>query len=86
MSTSEVRSSIDNLLDVVQDKNEAFLKVVHSMLATYANELEDPVIGYEINGQPVLASEAKTQFAEDLSKRDELMSVEDFDKELDRLF
>jgi len=43
MSTVEIRAEIDQLLDKVQDKNETFLKVVHSMLRTYVEEQDDPI-------------------------------------------
>lgn len=82
MSAAEIRLEIDRCLDLVKD--ESFLKVVHSMLNTYIQEkVEDPVIGYEIDGTAVRASEARKQFAEDLENRDEFMSLEDFEKELE---
>ncbi len=82
MSTVEIRSEIELFLDQV---DESFLKVVHSMLNTYLEQQKDPVIGYEVDGTPVHASEARKQFAEDLQKRDEFMSLEDFEKELEAL-
>lgn len=84
MSAAEIRTEINQYLDLVKD--ESFLKVVHSMLNTYIQEkMEDPIIGYEIDGAPVRAGEARKQFAEDLQKREEFMSLEDFEKELDTL-
>jgi hypothetical protein len=83
MSAVEIRAEIQSYLEQVKD--ESFLKVVHSMLGTYVQELEDSIIGYEADGSPVTASVAKAQFAEDLSKPEEFMSVEDFEKELDQL-
>lgn len=82
MSAAEIRLEIDRYLDLVKD--ERFLKVVHSMLNTYIQEkVEDPVIGYEIDGTAVRASEARRQFAEDLENREEFMSLEDFEKEME---
>jgi hypothetical protein len=43
----------------------------------------DPVIGYEADGTAVKASVAKAQFAEALSKPEEFISVEDFERELE---
>lgn len=80
MSTVEIRTEIDVFLDQV---DESLLKVVHSMLNAYVEEQKGPVIGYEADGAPVRASEARQQFAEGLRKRDEFMSLEDFEKELE---
>lgn len=83
MSAVEIRTEIDNLLDVVQSKNESFLKVVHSMLTTYAKELEDPILGYDADGNPLYVSEAKAAFRAELEgvKRGEYMTIEEFEKE-----
>ena len=81
MSSLEIRHEIDFFLGQVKD--ESFLKVLHSMLGTYVQEQEDPIIGYETDGTAVRASVAKAQFAEDLNKPEEFISLEDFEKELD---
>jgi hypothetical protein len=62
MSAVELRSEIDNLLDKVKD--ESFLRIVHSMLGTYAHEVEmNHVIGYRVSsGEPILAEEADDEF------------------------
>ena len=83
MSTVEIRAEINRYLELVED--ESFLKVVHSMLNTYVREQEDPIVGYEADGTPVRASVAKKQFAEDLSKPEDFMSLEDFEKQLESL-
>ena len=85
MNAADIRLEINQYLELVKD--ERFLKVVHSMLNTYIQEnVEDPIIGYDIEGAPVRASEARKQFAEDLQKRDEFMSLEDFEEELEALW
>ena len=61
MSTVEIRAEINSLLDKVQDQNESFLKVVHSMLSSYIKD-HDPVIGYSVSGEPMYASVAKEEF------------------------
>lgn len=83
MSTVEIRAEINAYLDQVKD--ESFLKVVHSMLNTFIKEQKDPIIGYEVDGTPIRASVARKQFEEDLKRRDEFMSLEDFEKELEAL-
>ncbi|MEM1217179.1 MAG: hypothetical protein AAGJ82_15900, partial [Bacteroidota bacterium] len=60
MSAVEIRAEIDNLLDVVQNKDETFLKVVHAMLGTYVQEKEEAVVGYKIDGTPIGSEEAIT--------------------------
>lgn len=83
MSAVEIRAEINRYLEQVKD--ESFLKVVHSMLNTYVQEQEDPIVGYEADGTAVRASVAKKQFAEDLGKPEDFMSLEDFEKELESL-
>ena len=36
------------------------------MLATYVKEQNEHIIGYDINGKPITASEAKVQYDKDL--------------------
>ncbi|MEL7221497.1 MAG: hypothetical protein AAGJ93_09275 [Bacteroidota bacterium] len=81
MSAVEIRAEIQSYLEQVKD--ESFLKVVHSMLATYAKELEDPILGYDADGKPLYVSEAKKAFRAELEgvKRGEYMTIEEFEKE-----
>jgi len=65
MSTTEIRSQIDKYLEQLDD---SFLKAVHSMLATYVKEQKEHIIGYDINGKPITAEEAKAQYDKDLSE------------------
>jgi hypothetical protein len=50
MSTAELRAQISSQLEKVED--ERFLKVVHSMLDTYVQELEDQDIDRTIENIP----------------------------------
>ena len=59
MSAVEIKAQINKYLDQVDD---SFLKVVHSMLDTYVKIQEDPIIGYGVDGKPLHASEAKKQY------------------------
>lgn len=77
MSAIEIRA---DLIQRIGKMDERFLKAVHLMVSSYQEE--DPIVGYDIDGTPIYASVAKIQFAEDLSKQDEFMSLEDFEKEL----
>lgn len=50
MSNSEIRSEIEEMLNQLDDR---FLKAIHVMLKTYVKEKPvDPIIGYDVDGQP----------------------------------
>lgn len=53
MTKAELKTEVDNLLNQVDD---AFLKVVHAMLDTYVKQQEeDSVEGYDLDGNPMTA-------------------------------
>ncbi|MEM1216244.1 MAG: hypothetical protein AAGJ82_11190, partial [Bacteroidota bacterium] len=84
MSTVEIRAEIQSYLERVQD--ESFLKVVHSMLGTYVQEQEDPIIGYDVEGNPKRASVMKRVYAEEIrAAREEgaFITLEDLEKEME---
>jgi hypothetical protein len=85
VSTAEIREKIDEYLDRVAD--EKFLRIVYSMLDTYLKQLEeDPLVGYDIEGNPLHASEAKEKYATRLEemKKGRFTSVEDLKKEAEQ--
>lgn len=84
MSAIELRAEIIKHLERVQD--ERFLKVVHSMLNAYVQEHEDPIIGYDVDGVPLYASEAKKIFKEQLQgvERGEYITIEDLEKDMEQ--
>ena len=63
MSAVELKNQIHQYLDEVDD---SFLKAIHSMLDTYVKGKKDAVVGYNTQGEPVLASQAKKQYEKDL--------------------
>lgn len=63
MSAIEIKAQINKYLDQVDD---SFLQVVHSMLDTYVKVQKDPIIGYDVDGTPLHASIAKKQYEKDL--------------------
>ena len=63
MSAIELKNQIHQYLDQVDD---SFLKAIHSMLDTYVKGNENAVIGYDVHGEPILASQAKKQYEKDL--------------------
>ena len=66
MSAVEIRAEILSYLEKVQD--ESFLKVVHSMLDTYLKENEDPIEGYDLDGNPMRASELMDKYEAGLAE------------------
>jgi hypothetical protein len=84
MTALEIRTEINNYLKQIKD--ESFLKVVHSMLDTYVKEQEDPIIGYDIEGNPKRASVMKTLYDEQVKaarEEDKFTSLEDLEKEME---
>ncbi len=83
MSTVEIRTELHRFIDEMDEK---FLKVVHSMINTYRKESLDPIIGFDVDGVPLYASEAKKRFKEQLEgvKRGEYITIEDLEKEAEK--
>lgn len=81
MTTEEMRQHCHEMIDQIED--ERFLNVLLDLMKSIERNFGDPVIGYEADGTAVRASVAKAQFAEDLSKPEEFMTVEDFERELE---
>ena len=84
MSAAEIRAEINSYLEKVQD--ESFLKVVHSMLDTYLKENEDPIIGYDIEGNPKRASVMRKVYEEEIrAAREEgaFITIEELEKEME---
>jgi hypothetical protein len=81
MTTDELRQQCHDMIDRIED--ERLLNVLLDLMNSLERNFGDPIIGYEANGEAVRASVAKAQFAEDLSKPEEFMTIEDFEKELE---
>ncbi len=80
MSATQIKEEIRAYLDEV---DESLLKAVHAMLSTYAKEEEDPIIGYDVEGTPMRASEAKVEFKKRLEAVDQgaYLTLEELKKE-----
>ncbi len=84
MSAVEIRTEIQSYLDKVHD--ESFLKVVHSMLDAYLKENEDPIIGYDIEGNPKRASVMMKVYEDEIrAAREEgaFLTIEELEKEME---
>lgn len=60
MSATQLKEQIHSQVEKIQD--ESFLKVVRAMLDAYVQEQEDPIIGYDVEGNAWSASKAKEEF------------------------
>ena len=75
MSSIEMKAEIQEYLEQVDD---SLVQAVHAMLGTYIAQ-QNEIIGYDVNGQPKLASEMKEVYREGLEavKRGEGKSLEE---------
>ncbi len=60
MSVVEIKTEIQSYLEQVTD--ESFLKALHAMLGTYLQGQEDPIEGYDLDGNPMRASELMAKY------------------------
>jgi hypothetical protein len=83
MSVTQIRSEINEYLNQVDSH---FLKVVHAMLNTYLEEKENTVIGYTIEGEPILAKEAKVAYLKRVEnmKKGDFITLKDLEKEVQK--
>ncbi len=80
MTRTELKAEVYQLIDRL---DEPFLKVVHSMLDTYVQQQEDPIVGYDLEGQPLHANEANEVYGKRVAamKAGQKTSIEDLQKE-----
>ena len=80
-NTSELRADLHRYIEQLDDK---FVAIVHSMFDTYIKQQEeDPIIGYSVEGVPMYASVAKREFKArmDAADRGEFITLEELIKE-----
>lgn len=82
MSAAEMRANVHRLID---NLDESFLKVVHSMLDTYIKEQEEKanaIIGHEIDGTPITVSKFLKQADEAVkqAKKGTGIDIEELEK------
>ena len=77
MTSTELKAEVYQLIDRL---DEPFLKVVHSMLGTYVQQQEDPIVGYDIDGTPRTASELTAILEAEIEavQRGEYVTIEEF--------
>ncbi len=80
-NAAEMKADLHRYIDLLDDK---FVAIVHAMMDTYIEQQsEDPIIGYDIDGNPMFASVAKREFKArlDAVDRGEYITLEELEKE-----
>lgn len=79
MSIEEKREAIHRFIDQIED--ERFLHALHAMAKAYAEY--DPIIGYDIEGNPKQASVMKAKYLAALEavEKGEYITIEELEKE-----
>lgn len=65
MSAVEMREQVHQLIDQIDDR---LLQAVHAMLGAYVQEEEDPIEGYDLDGNPMRASELMDKYEAGLAE------------------
>jgi hypothetical protein len=81
MNQVQVRFEVHQMIDRL---DEHLLAAVHSMLATYEQKQEeDTIIGYDIKGTPLLASQLRAELLREIElvEQGNFMSIEALEKE-----
>lgn len=74
-----MRAEVHQMIDELDD---SFLRIVHSMLGTHAEENEYPVVGYDLYGNPKRANELMEEYEQELAaaERGEAIAADVFAK------
>jgi len=77
MSTKELKTQIHEYVEQLQDDN--FVEAIHAMLDNYVAKQKDPIIGYDVNGNPKYASKMQKLYEEGVEeiKRGEGKTLEE---------
>jgi hypothetical protein len=80
MSTTEIREDLHRRID---DMDERLLQAIHTIVLLQEEKEEDMVIGYDIEGNPILASVANLEYAKRLTaiKNGQGIAIEDLIEE-----
>ncbi|MEM1327144.1 MAG: hypothetical protein AAGI23_14375 [Bacteroidota bacterium] len=80
MNAAAIRTEIHDIIDHLDD---SFLKVVHAMFEAYRQEQQEPIVGYNTYGNPVLTSIAETEYARrvEAMKNGESISIKQLKEE-----
>ena len=82
MSTAEKRQTLQKRIEEMDDK---FINMVYAMMEAYVTK-EDPIIGYDIEGNPKRASVMKKIYDEQVKnaiEKGEYITIDDLEKEME---
>ena len=65
MSTTELK---EKLHQRIEEADESLLKIIHAMVEAYVAEQEDPIVGYDVHGNPKRASVMKEQLRKEVER------------------
>lgn len=82
MSTTELK---EKLHQRIEEADESLLKIMHAMVEAYVAEQEDPIVGYDIHGNPKRAGMMKEQLRQEVERAEkgEYITVEELRKKSD---
>lgn len=83
MSTAEKRESLRQKIDELDEK---FIEAIYAIVEAYEEKEEDPIIGYDIEGNPKRASVMKKIYDEQVKnaiEKGEFITIEDLEKEME---
>lgn len=83
MSTAEKRETLRQRIDELDDK---FIEAIYAIVEAYEEKEEDPIIGYDIEGNPKRASVMKKIYNEQVKnaiEKGEFITIEDLEKEME---
>ena len=83
MSTAEKREALRQKIDQLDEK---FIEAIYAIVEAYEEKDEDPIIGYDIEGNPKRASVMKKIYNEQVKnaiEKGEFITIEDLEKEME---
>ena len=83
MSTAEKRETLRQKIDQLDEK---FIEAIYAIVEAYEEKDEDPIIGYDIEGNPKRASVMKKIYNEQVKnaiEKGEFITIEDLEKEME---
>ena len=83
MSTAEKRETLRQKIDELDEK---FIEAIYAIVEAYEEKDEDPIIGYDIEGNPKRGSVMKKIYNEQVKnaiEKGEFITIEDLEKEME---
>ena len=80
MSTAEMKSEIHTLLEQVED---SYVEAIHTLLNNHVGKQDDPIVSYDIDGNPQYASQMRYIYLKELEavKNGDFITHEEYKKQ-----